>query len=273
MLGSLAQKMDLATGVLDGTGDLTQLKLRGGRQALLKRLEQIMAAVPADGARPAPAAPPGDPAVAFASRLRQKLANRLAHCDEVWLPNSDTPVLVTVVRDPVAECEPAVAEVFRDTAWNESPPVLQVMAAATWDALQHLASAGMITLHARAIRPLLPADGQAAPGHLTPEQLRQIDDLLKVAHKSARVAKALVAADLVDDARAPLESAIVAFARAWAVRNHRPQPEQLNDLLRPPCDQALPAHHLAVVRAWADSPAASALAPLAAFLVEHAEPT
>ena len=48
MLASLSQKMDLAQGVLDGKGDLATISLKSGRQAFLKRLDQVMASVPED---------------------------------------------------------------------------------------------------------------------------------------------------------------------------------------------------------------------------------
>ena len=60
MLGTLADKQALAGGVLDREGDLKEIKLRGGRQAMLERLEQILSS-------PKPAAVP---------RLRQAHAAR-----------------------------------------------------------------------------------------------------------------------------------------------------------------------------------------------------
>ena len=46
MLLSLAQKTELADGVLDGYGELDQMTFKRGGQAFLKRLEQVMAKVP-----------------------------------------------------------------------------------------------------------------------------------------------------------------------------------------------------------------------------------
>src|SRR6266550_3344411 len=47
MLGTLANKQALADGVLDSKGDLKEIKMRGGRQAFLARLQQLMAPTPA----------------------------------------------------------------------------------------------------------------------------------------------------------------------------------------------------------------------------------
>jgi hypothetical protein len=156
MLGSLAQKMELAQGVLDGVGDLGQITLKGGKQAFLKRLEQVMAAVPGAGAtlvKPAPS----DPAMDFALRARARLGERLAQCEETWIPGSQTPVIVAVVRDTAERA--GVEALFADTAWQHDKPVLQVLDAATRQALETLAAAGMISIHTRATRSLLPESG------------------------------------------------------------------------------------------------------------------
>jgi superfamily II DNA/RNA helicase len=96
MLASLSQKMELAQGVLDGMGDLANIKLKSGRQAFLKRLAQVMSSVPAEGA--SAKTPPADPAAHFASRAKAVLGNRLTHCDETWVPGSPTPILMVVLQ-------------------------------------------------------------------------------------------------------------------------------------------------------------------------------
>lgn len=145
MLGSLSQKMELAQGVLDGTGDLAKIKLKSGGQAFLKRLAQVMSAVPADGTTAKP--PPSDPAAHFASRAKALLGNRLVHCEETWVPGSQTPVLMAVLQDSAAADRPRINELFAETPWRGDKPVLQILDAATWQALENLVAAGMITIH------------------------------------------------------------------------------------------------------------------------------
>jgi hypothetical protein len=217
MLGSLANKMELAQGVLDGTGDLGKIKLKGGGQSFLKRLQQIMAPVDPDAPKPPP--PPSDPAADFASRTRERLGNRLAHCDETWLPGSDTPVLLAVVRDNAPANRVAIEETFRSTLWQGAPPTLQILDTTAWEALQNLAAAGMITIHTRATRPLLPADGQTPPPPLTPEERARIAELRAFADKKRRAAAALVAAGLPDEAAPHSEAAEKAEMEAKAVAN------------------------------------------------------
>src|SRR5216117_3204280 len=84
MIGTLASKQALADGVLDLRGDLKEIKLAGGRQAFLKRLQQLMSPI-APGALGPPEkkkALPIDRALAFSQLARQKLNNALVRCEE-----------------------------------------------------------------------------------------------------------------------------------------------------------------------------------------------
>ena len=237
MLGSLAHKQELAHGVLDGVGDLTQVKLKRGRQDLLKRLEQVLAAVPTapDGAA-APPAPASDPAAAFAASVRQRLGTRVLRCEETWLPGSDTPVLVSVVQGAVAEQRPHLERLLAETPWRGPRPPLHVLDVASWDAVQALAGAGLLTLHARVTRPLFDEarNGGEAVCPLTAEQQTRIDELNTLMRRRARAARALLSADLTEEAMAPLRDAALARARVVAIRRRVPEPPTLVEAVRPP---------------------------------------
>ena len=155
MLSTLSQKMELAQGVLDGKGDLANIKLKSGCQAFLKRLTQVMSAAPME--RASAKIPPADPAAHFASRAKATLGTGLTHCDETWVPGSPTPILMVVLRDN--SDRPRVEKLFGETEWRGDRPTLQMLDAATWHALENLAAAGMISIHTRATRPLLPVEG------------------------------------------------------------------------------------------------------------------
>jgi hypothetical protein len=215
MLVSLSQKMELARGVLDGIGDLADIKLRSGRQALLKRLEQVMSAVPAAG--PVASTPSADPAAHFAARAKAMLGDRIAHCDETWVPGSPTPVLMVVLQD-IAE-RPRIEALFGETEWRGERPTLQVLDATTWQALATLAAAGMISIHTRATRPLLPAPGQPAAPPLTPKDWVRIEGLRALAAKKRRAAKALRAEELIEEAEALEKSADLADVEAEAIQS------------------------------------------------------
>jgi hypothetical protein len=118
-------------------------------------------------------------------------------------------------------------------------PPLHVLDAATWEAMQALAGTGLLTLHARVTRPLLEraVTGADGPPPLTPEQQARINALNASGQRKQRVAQALLAAELVDEAMAPLREALLAHAQAEAIRRHLPEPTTLEDALRPPLDR------------------------------------
>ncbi|MCB1676513.1 MAG: DEAD/DEAH box helicase [Halioglobus sp.] len=210
MLASLSQKMELAAGVLDGAGDLGNMTLKSGRQALLQRLEQVMAVVPSPDTPVE--SPPTDPAAHFASRAKAALGGRLTECDETWIPGSATPVIVAVLQEG-AERE-RVEALFDQTPWRGDKPTLQVLDAPTWRALEQLAGAGMISIRTRATRPLLPVAGQPARPPLSAEQLERSDSLRELAERKRRAARALLAEDLTEEAATLNRDAEAAEAEA-----------------------------------------------------------
>ena len=214
MLETLANKMTLAEGVLDGTEkSLSEAKLKRGREANIARLQQILSITP-DG-KTTPPAPPADPALAFAERATAALGHALLHCQEAILPGQNSPVLLTVLRDSTRAA--AVSALFHETDWRGNPPQLHLLDESTWSALQHLAASGLITFNTRATRPLT---GEVpTPPALTPEQLQRIADLRTFAAKKQKVAQLLIAADLAEEAEPHHQAAEKALAEASAIES------------------------------------------------------
>ena len=210
MLGSLANKQELAHGVLDGEGDLSTVTLKRGRQDLLKRLEQALAPAtqsnPIGYSSPAAVPPPqpaSDPAAAFAATVRARLADRLVRCDEVWSPTDtvaerrsrfdpssappapEVPTLLCVVKTDATAARPVLEALLAETPWRGDRPTL------------------------------------------TPEQQARIQELTTLARRKAKAAQALLAADLPDEADAPLQSAALAHAQATAIRARAEEPSSL----------------------------------------------
>ena len=217
MLASLAQKMELADGVLDGYGELDKMTLKSGRQVFLKRLEQVMSKVPRGQATKT--APPTDPAAHFANQAKQRLGARLAHCQEAWIPGSDTPVLMAVLQNATGAEKPQLELLFKETEWRADAPTLQVLDSATWEVMQQLATVGMISIHTRATRPLLSEDGEPLPPPLSPEQLARIKELRETAATKRRAAEALIIAGLHHEAGPFKEAAQEAEAEANSIEN------------------------------------------------------
>jgi superfamily II DNA or RNA helicase len=222
MLETLANKMSLAEGVLDGTEEsLANAKLKRGREANLARLQQFLSISPTG--KPADRKPtPADPTLAFAERADAALGRSLVHCQEAMLPGEATPVLLTVLRDPTRGA--AVAKLFQDTDWRGDPPRLHVLDESTWHAIQQLAAAGLLTLNTRATRHLT---GDAPPPPpkpvLTPEQLQRIADLKAFAAKKQKVARLLIDSDLAEEAEPHQKAADKALEEAeWIENGHLP---------------------------------------------------
>jgi len=216
MLETLAHKMTLAEGVLDGTPEsLANAKLKRGREANLARLKQMLSIT--DEGKPAPKAPPADPALAFAEKATATLGHALLHCQEAMLPGEATPVLLTVLRDPTRAA--AVSALFHDTDWRGNPPKLQVLDESTWNAIQQLAASGLITLNTRATRPLTGDAPAPTKPALTPEQLQRITDLRTFAAKKQKVAQLLIESDLSEEAEAHQKAADKALAQAAEIEN------------------------------------------------------
>ncbi len=216
MLETLANKMTLAEGVLDGTEkSLSEAKLKRGREANIARLQQILSIAP-EG-QPAPKSPPADPALAFSQRATQILGSILVHCQEAMLPGHAGPVLLTVLRDPTRAA--AISALFHETDWRGNPPQLQVLDESTWAALQQLAATGLITFNTRATRHLTGVAPQKPA--LTPEQLQRIADLRAFAAKKQKVAQLLIAADLAEEAEPHQQAAGKALAEADRIESVR----------------------------------------------------
>ncbi|MCF7674421.1 MAG: DEAD/DEAH box helicase [Akkermansiaceae bacterium] len=222
MLETLANKMNLAEGVLDGTeGALDKAKLKRGKEATLARLQQLLS-LPSTVARPVPKPAPADPLVAFAERAAGALGGALLHCEEAVLPGQASPVLLTVLRH--RDRTAALEALYRDTDWRGSPPVLQVLDEATWAAVQQLAAAGLVTFNTRATRALVGTPSPTLPS-LTPAQLERIASLKTFAARKEKAASLLEAADLAEEAEPHRRAAVKALAAARAIENHQPEPD------------------------------------------------
>ncbi len=213
MLGTLANKMNLAEGVLDGSDDaLSKTKLKRGREANLARLQQFLGTVP-KGKAAKPKTPPADPAAHFVDRAREALGDALVHCQEAMLPSGAEPVLITVLRDESRR--PAVAELHRETDWRGTTPRLHVLDPATWGAIQQLADTGLLTLNTRATRHLAgdPPPEPRKPA-LTEEQKQRIAELRAFAARKEKVARLLIESDLADEAEEHRKAAEKSLAEA-----------------------------------------------------------
>ncbi|MBP7951437.1 MAG: DEAD/DEAH box helicase [Verrucomicrobiales bacterium] len=223
MLETLAQKMTLAEGVLDGTASsLASARLKRGADAHLARLRQFLNPAPADPTA-ARQMPPADPCLHFAARANEALGSTLLHCQEATLPGEAAPVVLAVLRDPARAA--AVSSLFHETDWRGSPPTLRILNETTWAAIQQLAECGLLTFNTRATRHLTGESPPPPKPTLTPEQIRRIADLRTFAAKKQKVAQVLSDSDLPEEAIPHQQASEKALAEALEIENGSSIPE------------------------------------------------
>ena len=241
MLGTLANKQALADGVLEMKGDLGKIKLRGGRQAFLARLEQLMAPPPAQ-AKPEVAHPqplPADRALAFSRQAERLLGGLLVKCEERFPRDGAHSVLVAVVERDAAvwreKLAPLHEELFGVGKTDPLAPVrLEVIDRTTDEALKRLTEAGLIALATRATRSLHPAPEAAAIPPLSAEERTRAEAHRHQAARRLKMARLLGDGELLEEARAALTEAGLCLGRGLAVENRLPEPSNLETALLPP---------------------------------------
>jgi hypothetical protein len=252
MLDTLANKQALADGVLDLKGDLREIKLRGGRQAFLAKLQQLMATMPTGSkseTRNSKPTLPADRALAFSRRVCDTINGALVRCEERY-PNEGAHSVLFVVVDgnPAqhrARLEGLHTELFGPDKSDPLAPVqLEIIDRATDEALQRLIAAGLIAKTTRASRPLFPAEEAVASAPLSAAERAKAYASRVQAARRLRMAKVLGEGGLDEEARAPLLEAVQQLARALAVENRLPEPASLDEALLPPLshcwNEALP---------------------------------
>jgi superfamily II DNA or RNA helicase len=238
MLQTLAVKQGLADGVLDRIGDFSAISLKSGAQSFFKRLEQVVApqqpqGIPGDASSPMPA----DRSAAFALRVREKLKGRIVACEEHFPLDGAHSTLVVVVDRNAQEISEGIQEVhaglFGPGKSDPLAPVtLDIIDRATYDTLSRLEELGLIKRTVRATR-VIPAH-EATAAALTEENKRRIEELKATAGRRLKAARALLGADLADEARSPALDAALSIGKIAAIRNGFPHPESLEQLMAPP---------------------------------------
>jgi len=241
MLGTLASKQALSDGVLDLRGDLAKIKLGGGREAFLNRLQQIMAAPPSVTVPPAAPKPlPVDRSLAFSQRVREIVNGALVRCEERYPADAAHSVLLVVVdRDAAVWMQkliPIHQELFGEGQSDPlAPTMFEVIDRATDEAFQRLEKAGLLAATARACRPLDSSDADvAAPVSLSEEECRQAAAHRGVAARKLKMARLLGDGDLLEESRESLLGAIHSVGRAIAVEKRLTEPAELKELILPP---------------------------------------
>lgn len=231
MLLTLDAKRELAQGLLDGVGDLAKISFRGGRQAMLKRLEQVMSAISTDKASADALRPQAtDPAAQFHANCLARLGSALVRIEERFIENAEESLIFAVVESA------ADVETARRTADAHLTPArmpFEVVTRETADALDRLAKQGMLRLNVRATRSLSP-NASPTVAALTAEQVAHVNTLRDLTERRLRAARLLAANGLQEECRAPLGEAVRAAMALRSIRSGWAEPAALEDCLRQP---------------------------------------
>ncbi|MCI0536355.1 MAG: SNF2-related protein [Verrucomicrobiales bacterium] len=242
MLDTLATKQAIAESVLDHPGKVKEIKLRGGRQAFVARLQQLVTKSSA-GAKPEIRNPklnlPSDRAMAFAQLAGERINGAMVRCEERYPQTGSHSVLVVVVdRDAPALRERLAAlhgELFGPGKTDPlAPTQIEVIDRATDEAIQRLLAAGLIAKTTRASRSLFPAEDALGPAALSAEERAKAEVHRQLAARKLKMARVLGDTGFAEEARPALLEAIHAFGRAYAVEGRLPEPSGVNDTLVPP---------------------------------------
>jgi hypothetical protein len=241
MLETLATKQTVAESVLDYPGKVTEIKIRGGRQAFVERLRQLVtpAANPKSQISGLKSPLPADPAEAFAQLARERVNGALLRCEERYPQSGPHSVLVVIVdRDPAQWREPLASlhgELFGPGKTDPlAPTQLEVIDRATDEAIQRLMAAGLISQATRASRPLFPAEAGAASAPLSAEEQASAKAHREKAARKLKLGCLLGDTGFADEARPALLDSIHSFGRALAVENRLPEPPAVSDAVLPP---------------------------------------
>ncbi len=243
MLDTLSNKQALADGVLDRIGNLSEIKLRSGRQAFLAKLQQLVTAVSAHPPTEIPQAKAplaADRPRGFAAAAHQRINGALLRCEERYPNDGPHSVLYLVVERDASQWRAQLGslheEYFGPGQCDPLSPVrLEVIDRATDEALQRLMDAGLVAKTTRASRPLWPPENTEMP----PPPLSEAERQRAAAHRQQAARKLKMACllgqgDLSEEARTALLEAVLPLGRALALENRLPEPASLEETLLAP---------------------------------------
>ncbi|NOR13507.1 MAG: hypothetical protein GQ545_09665 [Candidatus Aminicenantes bacterium] len=157
MLGMLAQKQQLADGILDGRGDLKAIKMPSGHAAFLERLESLMnmkaeAVVSRPFSGPSPEITE-NPYEAFRDGMAARMAGRLLSLESCQNEGRNT--ILVVLDGPVDQSKHLADRLLRESfSGSKDLPSLEMMDRSTYETIQRLTDAGFLKMDKNSVHKL-----------------------------------------------------------------------------------------------------------------------
>ncbi len=207
MLSLLDQKRTLAAGVVDGTAEVREMTLPSGRAAFMERLQNLVGQTVPSAAHATPSRRDGRPE----DQLREDaLARWRERLDLLEVHRSDAkPPTVIAVCDRVDDAvRQSITETVGEHLGSQSPGV-EILDRATYEIIQRLAAAGVLTLHTGAAETL--HRGASLAQEHRHDRHRRISEARKRFEEAARkqrIAQVLAEGGFRREALVPLREAV-----------------------------------------------------------------
>lgn len=224
MLDMLAQKQQLADGVLDGRGDLDNIKLPSGRAAFLNRLQELMGGnAPVSASKPDVPAPPASPRTpsetpdrVFCQDLAARLGTRLLAV-EARPDAAGRKVLLAVVEGEAENARPLAERLLRESFGKATPPVLDVIDRQAFETIRRLIQSGVLKAGAEAESLFaVPALAEAEPSQ-SAIRFAKASERLEAAERKFRMSALLSQGGFFDEAMPSLADALEGALLAAAI--------------------------------------------------------
>lgn len=197
MVHLLGAKQALADGVLDGQGDLAELKMPSGRSAMIERLQSLMLAADVAPERVIP------PEEVLAGELARQHGDR-ALLIEARQTDGRTNILAVLDLDRAG----MAAEIKRLVETGADGPAVQVIDRTTWLALQRLQASGMVQFTGGTARVLHQAEMWSQGDEAVRLAAARAAELRSMADRALRKAQVLATGGFPEEAPPLLLKAI-----------------------------------------------------------------
>jgi len=243
MLETLAVKQGLSDGVLDGLGELSEVKLKRGGQSFLTRLQQTLMTGENTVVRKFPARQKisKDPGADFAAALKSSLGSALVSCEEQFITDTEAPPKIVLVlqKDTPKAREEIIAELKKtmphlsEASADEINLRLLILDEAQLSVIENFQRLGLVQTKVRARRNLLGKTAPAPRNELSGEDQKRLKQLEADLAKKLKTVALLLPADLWEEAIPALTAALLCHAQMAAIKEGSHVPKKAEDLRDP----------------------------------------
>lgn len=208
MLSTLARKQALASGVLDGTGDLNAIAMPSARMEILKQLEGLFSEQNNQAAaQTVPAAAKADPVEGFKNDVIAHFNDRIHMMKVHKSPQSSIKTIVAIVDKMDEVIAPKIRNFI--PSQEEECLNLELMDQQTYALLQRLEAAGMITINTQAGESLYHSPNALRSKETEREQrIKEANKLLADAERKLKMMNLLASGGFSIEALKPAEEAL-----------------------------------------------------------------